>query len=318
MRDARSDELEDWDARTVDAPGGHVYQSRAWAEHRRVGGWRPRFLVADDGGRALALTRPWPVIGGGSAYVPRGPVPIGADPTALGGRLVAIGEALAGEGIDVVAADAEVPAAEAAFRATIEAAGFRPIEEIQPSRHRISLPLVAGADEAAVFEAIAKSTRQRIRGAERAEVAVVRHDAVTGAAGPGDGFLAPSETATAAFDRFYDLLLETGERRHFSFGPRAGFVALVERGPRGRSPRVSRGEGRGCRRFAAGRADPLPPRGPALDRPLGGPRRDQDHAPGGAPPAPLAGHPAGDSRGERRDGPGRRRCGRFPGRTGRG
>ena len=25
-------------------------------------------------------------------------------------------------------------------------------------------------------------------------------------------------------DRFYDLLLETGERRHFSFGPRAGFV----------------------------------------------------------------------------------------------
>ena len=28
-------ELADWDARTVDAPGGHVYQSRAWADHRR-------------------------------------------------------------------------------------------------------------------------------------------------------------------------------------------------------------------------------------------------------------------------------------------
>ena len=35
VRDATPEELADWDARTVDAPGGHVYQSRAWAEHRR-------------------------------------------------------------------------------------------------------------------------------------------------------------------------------------------------------------------------------------------------------------------------------------------
>ena len=52
-----------------------------------------------------------------------------------------------------------------------------PIEEIQPSRHRVSLPLGPGADETAVFDAIAKSTRQRIRGAEKAGVVVVRHDA---------------------------------------------------------------------------------------------------------------------------------------------
>ena len=67
VRDARPAELSDWDARTVDEPGGHVYQSLAWAEHRRASGWRPRFLVADDGGRALALTRPWPIVRGGSA-----------------------------------------------------------------------------------------------------------------------------------------------------------------------------------------------------------------------------------------------------------
>ena len=228
LRDARPDELEDWDARTVDAPGGHVYQSRAWAEHRQASGWQPRFLVADDGGLALVLTRPWPLVGGGSGYVPRGPVSMGAEPAALGARLVAIGEALAAEGIDVLAADAEVPATDDAFLATIEAAGFHPIEEIQSSRHRVSLPIGPGADEASVFEAIAKSTRQRIRGAERAEVAVVRHDARAGAAGPGEGFVAPGEPAAAALDRFYDLLLETGERRHFSFGPRAGFVAWWE------------------------------------------------------------------------------------------
>ncbi|MEA2620870.1 MAG: hypothetical protein QOC97_1643, partial [Chloroflexota bacterium] len=162
LRDARPDELSDWDARTVEEPGGHVYQSLAWAEHRRASGWRPRFLVGDDGGRTLALTRGWPMVAGGSAYVPRGPVPTGADPSALATRLIAVGDALAGEGIDVVAADPEVPAADEVFRAAVEAAGFHAIEEIQPSRHRISLPLPSVTDEATVFEAIARSTRQRI------------------------------------------------------------------------------------------------------------------------------------------------------------
>jgi lipid II:glycine glycyltransferase (peptidoglycan interpeptide bridge formation enzyme) len=152
---------------------------------------------------------------------------MGADAGASGARLVAVGAALAAEGIDVVAADPEVPASDGAFRAAIEAAGFHAIEEIQPSRHRVSLALGAGIDDAAVFETISKSTRQRIRGAEKAGVVVVRHDtrAEPGADGAGEGFVVPVEAAAVALDRFYDLLLETGERRHFSFGPRAGFVA---------------------------------------------------------------------------------------------
>jgi serine/alanine adding enzyme len=234
LRDARPDELAAWDARAVDAPGGHVYQSRAWASHRRRSGWRPRFLIDDAGERALVLTRSWPLVGGGSAYIPRGPGPVAANAGGsqiLAARLVTIAELLATEGIDVVAADPEVPAAETAFRAAIEAAGFHPIEEIQPSRHRISLPLGPAADETAVFEAIAKSTRQRIRGAERAGIGVVRHDVLEGdgrastTGGAGEGFLAPAEPGEIALDRFYDLLLETGERRHFSFGPRASFLA---------------------------------------------------------------------------------------------
>ena len=225
VRDARPEELVDWDVHTVEAPGGHVYQSHAWAEHRRATGWAPRFLVSHDGGRALALTRRWPLTGGGSAYLPRGPVPMGADVAGLGARLIGLADALAREGIDVVAADPEVPDAERGFRSVIEAAGFQAVEEIQPSRHRVSLPLGPGSDEAAVFEAIAKSTRQRIRGAERAAVAIVRHDTRAGPDGAGEGFCEPTEAAEVALHRFYDLLLETGERRHFSFGPRAGFVA---------------------------------------------------------------------------------------------
>jgi hypothetical protein len=228
VRDALPDELADWDATTVEAPGGHVYQSRAWADHRRSSGWRSRFLVADDGGRALALTRSWSIVGGGSAYLPRGPVAMGAAAEAHGVREVAFADALAAEGIDVVAADPEVPAADGAFRAAIEAGGFGPIDEIQPSRHRVTLPLGPGVDEPAAFEAVAKSTRQRIRGAERAAVVVVRHDTRSSPGGAGEGFIAPAEPSGSSLDRFYDLLLETGERRHFSFGPRGSFVGWWE------------------------------------------------------------------------------------------
>jgi lipid II:glycine glycyltransferase (peptidoglycan interpeptide bridge formation enzyme) len=225
FRDATPDALADWDRRVVDAPGGHVYQSLAWAEHRRRSGWLPRFLVGHDDSRVLALVRPWPLIGGGSAYIPRGPVPVDTDPATLARRQVAVADALASDGVDVVAADPEVPADATAFRDAIVAGGFAPIDEIQPSRHRVSLPLGPGADEATAFASIAKSTRQRVRAADASAIEVVRHDSRVRSGGAGDGFRSPHDTTEAALDRFYDLLLETGERRGFGFGPRDGFVA---------------------------------------------------------------------------------------------
>jgi len=224
VRDATPEELAAWDAATVDAPGGHVYQSRAWAEHRAASGWRPRFLLTGDGGRVLALERRWAVLPGGSAYLPRGPVPLaGVDGGTIAARQIAVADALAGEGKDVVAADPEVPASDAAFGEAIRAAGFVAIEEIQPSRHRIALAL-DGADEMLAFGHIAKSTRQRIRAAEASGLSVVRYDRSVTDGGPGEGFARPAEPAPVAFDRFYDLLLATGERRHFTFGPREGFT----------------------------------------------------------------------------------------------
>jgi lipid II:glycine glycyltransferase (peptidoglycan interpeptide bridge formation enzyme) len=226
VRKATPAELDDWDAHTVAAPGGHVYQSRAWAEHRRRSGWTPRFLVTGDGGRVLALTRRWTMVPGGSGYVPRGPAGAGdGDGGLLARRLVDVAGHLAEEGTDVVAADPEIPASQTAFGAAIRSAGFRPIEEIQPSRHRVSLPLGPDGDEATVFDGISKSTRQRIRAAEGSGISVVRHDVAGAPPRPDDGFVPPTEPASTALDRFYDLLLETGERRHFSFGPRASFLA---------------------------------------------------------------------------------------------
>lgn len=222
LRPATPAELEDWDERTVDPSGGHVLQSRAWAAHRAATGWRTHHLVFDDGFRVLALSRPWSFVGGGSAYLPRGPIGAGEPPERTAERLAAIVDHLAAEDLDVVAADPEVPAA-SGFAGRLRSAGFQPIEEIQPSRHRVSLAL-AGRSEEDVLAGISKSTRQRIRKAEEEGLRIVRHDGRLPPDGVGEGFERPAEPTQVALDRFYDLLLETGERKNFAFGPRDRYL----------------------------------------------------------------------------------------------
>ena len=227
VRELQGDDLADWDAAAVDAAGGHVYQSRAWAAHRSGRGWRPRFLAV-GGLRALVLVRPWGGLPGGSAYAPRGPVGprppwrLGAAPAAdgsgqqVGDSLGAVAEWLAAEDVDVLAADPEVADDDEPYALTLRANGFRAIPEIQPSRHRMAVHL-AGADEAGAFNAIARATRQRIRHAERNGVTVVRHDA-----DPRDreGFLRPGGDGHDALETFHSLMVETGRRRDFAFpGP---------------------------------------------------------------------------------------------------
>ena len=223
FRAATADELADWDERTVDAPGGHVYQGRAWAEHRVRAGWAADHLIGDDGSAVLALRRPFPVTGGWSAYLPRGPIARDETPEATTARLAGLVDHLRAASCAVVATDAEIPAA-SGYGGLLAALDFHPIEELQPSRHRVSLPL-AGRDVDDVFGGIAKSTRQRIRKAEGDGIVVVRHDGRVPPAGVGEGFAAPGEPSEVALDRFYDLLLETGERLQFSFGPREAFLA---------------------------------------------------------------------------------------------
>ena len=217
--------LDGWDATAVDGKGGHVLQSRAWAEHRAASGWQPRFLAAGDA-RALALVRPWPVVGGGSAYLPRGPVvdgePWTADGTggAVGAALVAASAHLERTGVDVVAADPEVAADDPGYAGSLGAAGFHAIAEIQPSRHRMRLPLPADGDATAIMEGVAKATRQRIRRAERDRVACSAGTCTR--RGTPRGARAATEPPAAALGRFFELLRATGERRGFgSPGPRS-------------------------------------------------------------------------------------------------
>jgi lipid II:glycine glycyltransferase (peptidoglycan interpeptide bridge formation enzyme) len=226
-REATDAERADWDHRTVRSPGGHVYQSSVWAEQRARLGWRARFVMLDDEHPALVLQRPFPLVGGSSAYVPRGPVVDTHDPLdggeAAAARVNALANWLVEAGVAVVATDAEVPATDAAYRTRLRRAGFHPIAEIQPSRHRVSVALARGTDDEAVRAAFTKSTRQRISGAEHDGVIVERHDRGADMA-LGGLFERPTSAARDAFEAFATLLEGTGQRRGFRFGPRDVFI----------------------------------------------------------------------------------------------
>ena len=233
FREASPDELERWDDMTVRAPGGHVLQSKAWAQHRATRGWQPRFLVGDDGSGVLALLRPWPVVGGASAYLPRGPVPTGGLEDAVA-RLEGATRWLAKQGVDVVASDAEVIADGYAER--LATVGFHSIEEIQPSRHRLSVRLDEHSDEDKLFENVSKSTRQRIRQAERGGLTVVRYDAAPPPPPPARSsaladleFANPVVKPERALERFHGLASQTADRRHFALGSRASFLHWTTR-----------------------------------------------------------------------------------------
>jgi lipid II:glycine glycyltransferase (peptidoglycan interpeptide bridge formation enzyme) len=181
-------------------------------------------VILDDDHAALVLLRPFAWVGGASAYIPRGPI---ADPREPGvetaARVTALTDWLAGRGVDVVATDAEIPAGNAAYGAGLRATGFRPIPEIQPSRHRVSLDLASDTDDAAVKATFTKSTRQRINGAERDGLIIARHD-TAGWDGDHPLFERPDTRLASALEGFASLLEGTGERRGFRFGPKAMFI----------------------------------------------------------------------------------------------
>ena len=225
-REATEQELADWDHRAVRSPGGHVYQSTVWAAQRGRLGWQPRFVMLDDEHPVLVLLRSFPIVGGSSAYVPRGPIVDGGDVRDGGqvaaDRVNALANWLVEAGVAVVATDAEVPASDVAYGTRLRRLGFHPIAEIQPSRHRVSVSLAEGTDDEAVRATFTKSTRQRIAGAERDGVVIERYD--TGGAVAHDLFERPSGTPRDAFEAFATLLEGTGERRGFRFGPRDVFI----------------------------------------------------------------------------------------------
>lgn len=192
---------EDWDATVVDAPGGSVLQGTVNAAHRAAEGWTPWFLGFEDGRRALALTHPQPPLPGVVAYVPRGPVSAGDAPVQVARRAAGLAAWARRHGVIVLGMDPELDA-DAGYERALAAAGFAPTEEIQPSRHRMVVPLTPGEDAEAVLARVAKQTRQRIRGAEKA------------------GTVAIEDAAGERLEAFAALHGATAERKGFAFDER--------------------------------------------------------------------------------------------------
>ena len=228
VREATAEDLSGWDGRIVDGPGGDVHQALAWGRGRERSGARPHHLVLEDGSLVLVLGRRGRLMGGGRAYVPRGPVAADGDPRLVAGRLAAVADWARDAGFDVVVADPEIPAA-SGFPALLAGLGFRQVEEVGPSRHRIGVAIAAGASDADLLAGIAPKTRQQFLAAERRGLRIRRYD-VRGAEDPGTGLEAPppallATAAEEAFGRFHDILEATGARRGFSPGSRPGALA---------------------------------------------------------------------------------------------
>ena len=194
-----------WDDLTVAPPGGHVLQGRGWAAHKSDQGWRPRYVTFSDGRAATVLTRRRPPLPGFLAYAPRGPISAGDRPETVALRCAALADWLRREGATILAVDPELDRS-AAYANVLAASGFRATEEIQPSRHRMVLPLPTGTTEEELYRRIAKATRQRIRAAEKAGTLVCED---------------PEGTHLATFAGLVDA---TARRKGFTFAEEQGFL----------------------------------------------------------------------------------------------
>jgi hypothetical protein len=223
VREATAAELEDWDAHVVDGPNGNVYQSRAWAAYRGAFGWRPRFLVIEDGARILALCRTWPLVRSEGAYLSRGPLPE-SDPGTTLARLEAVAAWLAEHGAAVVATDAEVPA-ETGYPELLAAAGFHRIEELQPSRHRLAVDLTGVAGPVDLLAGFSATTRNMIRAVERSDLRIVRYGPLASRS-PGGQPAGDARTAEllAELGVLYGSMRAAAERRGFGLAARPRFL----------------------------------------------------------------------------------------------
>jgi lipid II:glycine glycyltransferase (peptidoglycan interpeptide bridge formation enzyme) len=161
-----------WDERAVEVPGGHVMQSAAWAAYRAGRGWEPRFVRFDDGAVALAQLHRSPFLPGVEAVVRRGPAHRG-EPGDLGAaRAAALARWAADLGARDLFLDPERPS-DASYEAAMDAAGFLAHDGLEPAIHVMRLELPSGSDEAALASGLSRTTRQRIRAAERAGTGVL-------------------------------------------------------------------------------------------------------------------------------------------------
>ncbi len=161
-----------WDDRAVHVIGGHVMQSAAWAAYRASLGFEPRFLTFDDGPAVLATLRRSAGLPGVEAALRRGPAHLGESGQRSAERAIATAEWARSIGARDLFLDPERPA-DADWESALDAAGFRVTDGLEPSIHVLRLEFTGERDEQAFFGRLSRSTRQRVRAAERSDTRVI-------------------------------------------------------------------------------------------------------------------------------------------------
>jgi len=168
MRFADSDETNIWNQKILDNPdGGDVLQSVQFAQMRELGGWKPRYVVAD----ALAITvLEKSVPGLGSLwYVPKGP---GVSTVVqLGDLLPELRTFAEKHGAFAVKMEPELEKT-ADTVAALHELGLKHVAPIQPNASTVLLDLTPDTDT--ILASLNQKGRHAIRRAERDGVTVTQ------------------------------------------------------------------------------------------------------------------------------------------------
>jgi lipid II:glycine glycyltransferase (peptidoglycan interpeptide bridge formation enzyme) len=185
----------DWDRVAVESEHGHAFQSHAWGELKRPGGWDARRFRVEWEGRPVAVfavqaraigaaaarragplgrVLPRRLAGATYVYAPRGPILLGTGTEDAARALAGAREAARSLGSAVVTVDPAWPV-DAAEAVAFEAAGFSPApRDVQVSRTAMLVPLVPDEQEQHHF--VRKSSANLINRARREGVVVQRID----------------------------------------------------------------------------------------------------------------------------------------------
>jgi len=167
VRFATPDEREDWDARIIANPdGGNIFQGYQFAEQKKLGGWVPRFVVADT----IAITvlekqflfhKLW--------YLPKGPGV--SSIRELDELLPALKEFAASQNVFVLKIEPELIKKDETL-ADLMKLGLKKVRPIQPNFSTVTLDISSDLD--AVLASLNQKGRHAIRRAERDGVTVQR------------------------------------------------------------------------------------------------------------------------------------------------
>jgi lipid II:glycine glycyltransferase (peptidoglycan interpeptide bridge formation enzyme) len=167
VRFATSDEMKDWDARIIANPdGGTIFQGYQFAEQKKLGGWTPRFVIADN----IAITllekqfffhKLW--------YLPKGP---GISTVReLDELLPALREFAQSQGVFAVKIEPELLKKDETL-ADLLKLGLQKVRPIQPNFSTVTLDISEDLDT--VLASLNQKGRHAIRRAERDGVTVQR------------------------------------------------------------------------------------------------------------------------------------------------